>query len=137
MRLNEWVKIPTEIDEVTGLIKEDIPNEVTFINVDTRDFHCFLSTKPLQTSVYKCAPEKYHVFIDMVFELMNDLKERTGGDGEWRHIELKRGGWLKYIWFIRISKTHFVMCTRDGKTYIDPLELIDSINWDNPYVKTE
>lgn len=137
MKLNEWINIPTEIDEATGLLKEEIPDEVTFINVDTRDFHCFLSTEPLKTSVYNHAPEKYHVFVDFLLEIMNDLKEKTGGDGEWRHIELKNGDWLKYIWFIRISKTHFVMCTQNGKTYIDPLELMDSINWDNPYIYTK
>lgn len=132
--IDKWLKFDPSME---------ITDEVSFINVDTRDFHCFLSTETpnkYTEEIAVNADDKYLISKEDMIGWIGDLKEKTGGDGDWRHIELKdgRGGdrWLKYVWFVRVSATHFVMMTQ---TYnlLEMDKILENIDWSNPYVMTE
>ena len=132
--LNEW--IPMEADVV-------IPDEVQFISVDTRDFHWLLETETPNEYIKKIAvnaDDKYLVSIEDMIEWISDLKKKTGGDGDWRHIELKNGHggdrWLKYVWFVRVTWTHFVMMTRTCDL-LEMNKILEEIDWSNPYIMAE
>ena len=109
---DRWVKFDPSME---------ITDEVSFINVDTRGFHWLLGTEIPYTYLKEIAinaADKYLISKKDMIKWINDLKEKTGGDGDWRHIELKDGHggdrWLKYVWFVRVTWTHFVMMTRTG-----------------------
>ena len=131
MKLNEWIPL----SEVST-----IPEEVQFINCDTRDFHVFLSTKPnsntehILTDINK--DSKYCIKEYSILALIKHLKNITGGEGDWRHIQLKDHRWLKYIWFTRYDDFHFVVSTREGKL-LDPDKIEEMIDFSNPYLMTE
>lgn len=134
MKLNEWIPL----SEVST-----IPEEVQFINCDTRDFHVFLSTEipnEYTKEIAVNADDKYLVSIEDMIEWISDLKKKTGGDGDWRHIELKNGHggdrWLKYVWFVRVTWTHFVMMTRTCDL-LEMDKILEEIDWSNPYLITE
>lgn len=121
----------------------EITDEVSFISVDTRDFHWLLEketpngyTKEIAVN----ADDKYLVSMEDMIEWISDLKKKTGGDGDWRHIELKNGHggdrWLKYVWFVRVSWTHFVMMTRTCDL-LEMDKILEEIDWSNPYIMTE
>lgn len=120
-----------------------IPEEVGFINVDTRDFHCYFDVEFPNEYIGEIATkveDKYRISKEKIIDWVLDLKKKTGGDGDWRHIELKNehGGdrWLKYIWFVRVTQTHFVMMTRTGDL-LEMDKILDEIDWSNPYIMTE
>jgi hypothetical protein len=131
MKLNEWIPL----SEVST-----IPEEVQFINCDTRDFHVFLSTEPNSNteSILTNIDEdsKYCIRNYSVFALLRYLQDITGGEGEWRHIQLKDHRWLKYIWFTRYDDFHFVVSTREGEL-LEPDKIEEMIDFSNPYLMTE
>lgn len=131
MKLNEWVPL----SEVST-----IPENVQFINCDTRDFHVFLSTEPNSNTEHILADvnedSKYCIRNYSVFALLRHLKDITGGEGEWRHIQLKDHRWLKYIWFTRYDDFHFVVSTREGEL-LEPDKIEEMIDFSNPYLITE
>lgn len=121
----------------------EISEEVGFINVDTRDFHCYFDVKVPNEyirDVATKAEDKYLISEEKIIDWILDLKKKTGGDGDWRHIELKNehegDQWLKYIWFVRVSDTHFVMMTRDCNL-LEIDKILEEIDWSNPYIMTE
>lgn len=132
--LNTW----TSFDHST-----EITDEVSFISVDTRDFHWLLETETPNEYAKETAmnaDDKYLVSIEDMIKWIGDLKKKTGGDGNWRHIELKNGHggdrWLKYVWFVRVTWTHFVMMTRTCDL-LEMDKISDEIDWSNPYIMTE
>lgn len=131
MKLNEWIPL----SEVSY-----IPQNIKFINCDTRDFHVFLSTEPNSNAEYILADvtknSKYCIKEYSILALLKHLQDITGGEGEWRHIELKNKKWLKYIWFIRYDDLHFVVSTREGEL-LDPDKIEEMIDFSNPYLMTE
>lgn len=129
MKLNEWIPlIPT------------IPEDVQFINCDTRDFHVFLSTEPNSNSEHILTDitkdSKYCIKEYSILALLKHLKDITGGEGDWRHIQLKDHRWLKYIWFTRYDDLHFVVSTREGEL-LEPNKIEEMIDFSNPYLITE
>ena len=130
MKLNEWIPLR----KMTA-----IPKEVQFINCDTRDFHVFLSTEPSSIQEILADITKnsdYCIKEYSILALLKHLQEITGGEGDWRHIELKNKKWLKYIWFIRHDDLHFVVATREGEL-LDPDKIEEMIDFSNPYLITE
>lgn len=132
--IDKWIKFDPSME---------ITDEVSFINVDTRDFNWFLSKETPNNYTYEIAinaDDKYLVSKDDMIEWIGDLKKKTGGDGDWRHIELKNGHggdrWLKYVWFVRVSDTHFVMMTRT-RNLLEMDKILGEIDWSNPYIMTE
>ena len=131
MKLNEWIPL-SEVSTIS--------EEVQFINCDTRDFHVFLSTEPNSNTEHILADitkdSKYCIKEYSILALLKHLQEITGGEGEWRHIQLKDYRWLKYIWFTRYDDLHFVVATREGEL-LDPDKIEEMIDFSNPYVITE
>ena len=132
--IDRWIKFDPSME---------ITDEVSFINVDTRDFHWLLGTEIPYTYLKEIAinaDDKYLISKKDMIKWINDLKEKTGGDGDWRHIELKDGHggdcWLKYVWFVRVTWTHFVMMTRTGNL-LEMDKILEEIDWSNPYTMTE
>lgn len=131
MILNNWVPF-------TGT-ERNFPDEVSFINVDTRDFGWIISTdipNSYAKDIAVQASNEYLVTEEEMIELIKDLKEKTGGNGEWRHIELKSKYWLKYIWFVRVAQDHYAMMTRECDL-LEPGKMLELIDWSNPYLMTE
>lgn len=126
MKLETW--IPLESSMI-------IPDEVKFINCDTRDFNLSAWTEYPDRKHFKGESDDF-ICKHQIIPQLNKLKEETGGDGEWRHIELKNGSWLKYIWFMRIEDDKFIMATQEGQI-LNHETLFDMIDWSNPYIKTE
>lgn len=140
MELNNWT------DFVIGTT---IPAEVNFINLDTRDFQWFLSTFDLdemdevqnaynyfmmQSDDFK---RRHSTTMESLSFLVQFLYERTGGEGDWRHLCYKKsGGWLKYIWFIRVNENEFAVYDRD-RTFIDPTTLKDILDFDSEYAQAD
>lgn len=130
MKLNEWIPL----SEVSH-----IPQNVKFINCDTRDFHVFLSTEPnsiQEIFVDITKDSDYCIKADSIFKLLEKFQKITGGEGEWRHIQLKDHRWLKYIWFTRYDDFHFVVSTREGEL-LEPDKIEEMIDFSNPYLITE
>ena len=132
--LNTWTSFDPSME---------ITDEVSFISVDTRDFHWLLEKETPNEYTKKIAvnaDDKYLVSMEDMIEWISDLKKKTGGDGDWRHIELKNGHggdrWLKYVWFVRVTWTHFVMMTRTCDL-LEMDKILDEIDWSNPYIMTE
>lgn len=129
--IDRWVKFDPSME---------ITDEVSFINVDTRDFHWLLGTEipnEYAKEIAVNADDKYLISTEDMIKWINDLKEKTGGDGDWRHIELKDGHggdrWLKYVWFVRVTRTHFVMMTRTCNL-LEMDKILEDIDWSNPYI---
>lgn len=131
MKLNEWIPL----SEVSY-----IPENVNFINCDTRDFHVILSTTPRNLIEHVTAnvikDSKYCIKEYFIKGLLKSLYEITGGEGEWRHIQLKDDRWLKYIWFTRYDNLHFVVSTGNGEM-LEPDKIEEMIDFSNPYLITE
>jgi hypothetical protein len=130
MKLNEWIPL----SEVSY-----IPQNVKFINCDTRDFHVFLSTEPnsIQEIFADITKDSdYCIKEYSILAFLKHLHKITGGEGEWRHIQLKDYRWLKYIWFTKYDDLHFVVSTREGKM-LEPDKIEEMIDFSNPYVITE
>lgn len=131
MKLNEWIPL----SEVST-----IPEEIQFINCDTRDFHVFLSTEPNSNTAHILADttkdSKYCIKEYFIRALLKSLYKITGGEGDWRHIQLKDHRWLKYIWFTRYDDLHFVVSTREGEL-LEPDKIEEMIDFSNPYLMTE
>lgn len=137
MILNNWT--PFE----PGFIVFD---EVNFISVDTRDFHVLCVTDEIYnlTSGPMCAYENFmhrsnefkrlhSTSAESLPFLIQFLFDKTGGEGDWRHLTYKKSGrWLKYIWFIRINETEFAVCDSE-RNFIDPTKLKDILDFDNEY----
>ena len=116
-----------------------IPNEVKFINCDTRDFNISMWTDhSIDISQFYKLKQYSDAVInkDQIISFLNDLMDRTGGIGDWRHIELKSKEWLKYIWFIRIDNDNFLVMTRNC-TLINMTNILNKIDWSNPYIMAE
>lgn len=116
-----------------------IPNEVKFINCDTRDFNISMWTDhSIDISQFHKLKRYSDAIInkDQIIPFLNDLMDRTGGIGDWRHIQLKSNEWLKYIWFIRIDNDNFLVMTRNC-TLINMTNILNKIDWSNPYIMAE
>ena len=126
MELNKWIDFS---------VNYEIPKEVEFINCDTRDFGCYFSTEKNSKAneIIKYAPDFCLVSAEFLLFVLNDIYIKSGGKGEWRHLETKDKHWVKYISFTRFNDTHFIMTTRDGEKYLSPNKLKDIINWENDY----
>lgn len=130
---NTWQPLSEEIT---------ISRKIKFINCDTRDFHIILSTKypttyeDFRQKLNETDYTKYLVHKDTIISFLSDLKQKTGGDGDWRHLELQSMYWLKYIWFVRYDKENFILTTREGK-FFSPEQIISEIDWTDPYIMTE
>lgn len=131
MKLNDWIPL-SEVSYIS--------QNVQFINCDTRDFHVFLSTEPNSNTEHILADitkdSKYCIKEYSIRALLKDLYKITGGEGDWRHIQLKDHRWLKYIWFTRYDDLHFVVSTREGEL-LDPDKIEEMIDFSNPYLITE
>lgn len=132
--LNTWVSFDPSME---------ITDEVSFINVDTRDFYWLLETETpneYTKEIAMNADDKYLISKEDMIEWIGGLKKKTGGDGDWRYIELKdvHGGdcWLKYVWFVRVTQTHFVMMTR-ACNLLEMDKILQEIDRSNPYIMTE
>lgn len=134
------------------LTEEDLENPVS-INVDTRDFCAFIAKSfycegKLKTALriannfIKNNPfrAKYYSFysIDDIIEWLKKLEDMTGGFGEWRCINLKRGynevsGWdLKYIRFFYNETLHVWYAVSDSHSLLDKrLFFKDNIDEEN------
>lgn len=131
MKLNDWIPL-SEVSYIS--------QNVQFINCDTRDFHVFLSTEPNSNTEHILAnitkDSKYCIKEYSIRALLKSLYKITGGEGDWRHIQLKDHRWLKYIWFTRYDDLHFVVSTREGEL-LEPDKIEEMIDFSNPYVITE
>ena len=130
MELNIWMPLSNA---------DNIPSEVKFINCDTRDFNISMwADHNIDISHMSKLPHYSDAIINknQIIPFLNDLMNRTGGIGDWRHIELKNKEWLKYIWFVRIDDDNFLAMTRNC-TLISITHILDKIDWTNPYIMTE
>lgn len=76
--LNTWTSFDPSME---------ITDEVSFISVDTRDFHWLLETETPSEYTKETAmnaDDKYLVSMEDMIEWISDLKKKTGGDGDWR-----------------------------------------------------
>lgn len=89
-------------------------------NVDTRDFHCGYSWKDKPHPDYSKISKYDHFFFTEkeLKELLDRLFTESGGNGEWRYIELESKdnrvlNWkLKYLRIWRTDKG-FIVCNSD------------------------
>jgi hypothetical protein len=122
--LNEWV--PMEADVV-------IPDEVQFINVDTRDFHWFMSTEPVGVKAPNLPICWSTTNPEQLFFLINELRIRCS-DKKWNFLTLNnpQHEWLKYIWFKREKDGNFSVWTRNWGTTLNTTHgLAVLINWND------
>lgn len=128
MKKNEWLSLNVEIPDET----------VKFINCDTRDFHWIWCEETPDNNIdFSFVPEECLVDQKSIYFILNSIEIRTGGKGNWRHLEMVDGSWLKYIWFIRFDETRFAMVSGDPNDHCWlPRNFDKRINWSNPYVKT-
>lgn len=103
---NEWVKFQ-DVDFADETMKQ--------FHVDTRDFHCIARVDEFQgidvEKLFKAKCSKFFHTADEVKSLLNRLYEESGGEKEWRCLNLTtQAGWeMKYI---RIFRTEYglVVC---------------------------
>ena len=100
-----------------------LPDDVTQIHIDTRDFAVIINSDDhnFDISKVKKYPKRFFHTIDEVKSTIEDLHIRSGGEGTWRSLWLEGLGekysenWnLKYL---RIYKTSlgFVICGNDER----------------------
>ena len=123
----EWVPLTDDLNE--------IPEDANFFNCDTRDFHVICSEEVPQIP-YQEPNKDLQIDLSGALTLLKVLKKKSGGDGDWRHMTFKTGGWLKYIHFIRTEESMFQVYSREGNV-LNPHTLTEEIDWSNPYVMTE
>ena len=112
-----------------------IPNGVTAIHCDTRDFYMTISKDALDKSIVIderiniCemiqkgdVDEKYLIHRKDIPELLKRIKRISGGECEWRCLNFytikTKLGWLKYIRMYHYKDDYFVVC--DG--YAEPID---------------
>jgi len=107
----EWVSFKT------------IMSDVNQIHIDTRDFECLTDNSHFEfdTSKIKNYPDRFFHTFDSVVKTIEDLYNRSGGEGTWRCLWLRGEGekasenWnLKYIHIYR-TEFGFVICGNDNK----------------------
>ena len=112
---NEWISHKELNYELGGNIKE--------IHVDTRDFSCFapitdtevfsFSEFSLIQKIKELTPDYFYT-IQEVKDLVEDLYQRSGGEGTWRCLSFKGKitcGWeLKYLRFYKTEKGFVCLC---------------------------
>lgn len=123
----EWIPVSDDLNE--------IPEDANFFNCDTRDFHVICSNE-LPKGSYQEQNKDLQINLLEALTLLKVLKKKSGGEGDWRHVALKTGQWLKYIHFIRTEEGMFQVYSREGNV-LNPHTLTEEIDWSNPYVMTE
>lgn len=122
--LNDWVPIEDVI----------IPDEVQFINVDTRNFYWFLSTEPVSDVKIPDVPICWSTTNpEQLFFLINELIIRCNNK-KWNFLALNnpQHEWLKYIWFKREKDGNFSVWTRNWKQTLNTTHgLAALINWND------
>lgn len=125
LELNKWQ------DLLPGMT---IPDDVKFINIDTRDFHCYYATE-LPTGFTNNTPGDVtwsKVSASNVYLLISDLRKAWQEHN--RHMLILKepyGHWLKYIWLRREDDGQFSVWNRN---FSKPLNIVvglaDLINWE-------
>ena len=112
-----------------------IPNGVTTIHCDTRDFEMVISKDALDKSIVIderiniCKmiqkgdiDEKHLIHRNEIPQLLKRIKRISGGECEWRCLNFytikTKLGWLKYIRMYHYKDDYFVVC--DG--YAEPID---------------
>lgn len=112
-----------------------IPDGVTAIHCDTRDFETIISKEELDKSkiLDGCVDvfdmmqkgnidKKYLIHRQEIPQLLNRVKRISGGDCKWRCLNFAtiktKLGWLKYIRMYYYKDDYFVVC--DG--YAEPID---------------
>lgn len=120
--LNEW--IPMEPEQI-------IPESVKMINVDTRDFHWFLSEEMPREKVPDYPVCWSTIDPEHIYFLINELKVHCK-DKKWNFLQSKNGDYwdMKYIWFKREDDGRFSVWTRNwGKTLNTAHGLAAIVDW--------
>lgn len=109
---------------------QDIPDNITNLHCDTRDFCMTGSTEEFYNSS-KAEDRKFCAFIrkeikknsevlinkDEIIPLLRNLEEWSGRKADWRFLsfiegpENISGSWFKYIRFYRIKRTDYFVIT--------------------------
>ena len=112
-----------------------IPNGVTAIHCDTRDFEMVISKDVLDKSIIlqECInvfemihkgdiDEKYLIHRNEIPQWLMNIEEISGGKCKWRCLNFTtiktKLGWLKYIRMYHYKDDYFVVC--DG--YAEPID---------------
>lgn len=112
-----------------------IPDGVTAIHCDTRDFYMTISTDVIEGAecidgcvnvfdmIPKCAIDnKYLIHCKDIPQLLKYVEEISGGKCQWRCLNFTtiktKLGWLKYIRMYYYKDDYFVVC--DG--YAEPID---------------
>lgn len=112
-----------------------IPNGVTAIHCDTRDFYMTMSKDALDKSIViderinvfemiqkGDIDEKYLIHCNEIPQLLKRIKRISGGECKWRCLNFytikTKLGWLKYIRMYYYKDDYFVVC--DG--YAEPID---------------
>ena len=110
-----------------------IPNGVTAIHCDTRDFYMTISKDALEKSIViderinilemikGDIDEKYLIHRNEISQWLKYIEEISGGKCKWRCLNFTtiktKLGWLKYIRIYHYKDDYFVVC--DG--YAEPI----------------
>ena len=128
LKIDEW--LPIEYFQY-------IPNGVTSIHCDTRDFETIISKEELDKSkiLDGCVDvfdmiqkgnidKKYLIHRQEIPQLLKRVKRISGGDCKWRCLNFAtiktKLGWLKYIRMYYYKDDYFVVC--DG--YAEPIDYL-------------
>lgn len=124
--VDNWIDI-TKVDK--------IPDDVTMVHIDTRDWHGIMKASPIDWKnkegsinlprIYDATrftkDNRFRIPSDDLLKLIKNLKEWTGGDGEWRMFNLLStrtpSGWFKYIRCYRVPGEDSFVVT-DGNSAI-------------------
>lgn len=126
-KMNEW----KYIDEY-----ESLPN-TDFIHCDTRDFHIICVNNKgykRETRLELKRINTQSMFSDCLFtkdeilKILKDLENRSGGKGNWRHIQIDDIHWLKYIRFIKWNDDKYLAYANDDCKILSHELLESSIN---------
>jgi len=128
----QWVKF-TDIDW-------NDPNNNRF-NIDTRDFHCGYSFKTetrADLPILMKYKSRFTFTTQELKDTINKLYIDSGGEGEWRLLNLKSNDsrvryWnLKYLRIERITDDKFIVCNSEYKAI--PKHLLNECSVDIEYL---
>lgn len=106
-----------EIDNWIPFQKIDwdlLPNQ---IHVDTRDFYALKSNDVFVHKDKHKFNDRFYYTVDEIRELTQRLYDESGGEAEWRYLQLDTFGdnWtLKYLRFYKMSDNRYIMCNSDN-----------------------
>lgn len=98
--MSDWIYID-KYDSLPG---------TTYVHCDTRDFYITCNDAEVDENMSKfiSAAKDHNKFNrSEILGCLKSLELGSGGKGEWRMINLKKGynGWLKYIRFVKTGET--------------------------------